>query len=253
MKYSETFEITSHDIDFNNVLRPDRLQMYLQESADHQMRDEAISYSQLYKKGISFIVSRMNVEIYKPIRKYDKIKVKTWHVKGKAANFPRGYEIIKENDVCARAMSNWALINVEDKKLIKYKDYDMSDYSMSDPLEMDIKRRFLIPKDISMEKVETVKVMLGDVDINRHMNNTRYLGIIYNNLPNMTDRFITSINLRYMREAPIGSEIEVFRSEARKPDKIDSRADKVYNFYTLINGNSNLEAEIGIKKYERCV
>ncbi|MBK5253469.1 MAG: hypothetical protein JJE03_03235 [Peptostreptococcaceae bacterium] len=252
MKYSDKFSVTSHDIDYNNVIRPEQLQMYLQESADHQSRDEVIPCDELYKNGYSFILSRINIEIYKPIRKYDEITVNTWHIKGRAANYPRAYEIIKDDEVVVKAMSNWALIEVENKKLVKYNDYDMTKYSIDKPLEMELKERFRISKDLEMDKVDTFKVNLSDTDFNRHLNNTRYLKIIYDNIPDMENSFITSINLRYMKEAPIGSNIEIFRSKAREPIGIDSRADKVYTFYTLVNGNNNLEAEIGIKKYERC-
>jgi acyl-ACP thioesterase len=195
----------------------------------------------------------MNIEIYKPIRKYDKIEVRTWHVKGKAANFPRGYEVLKDGEVYAQAMSNWALVNINSKKLVRYKDYDMSKYSMDDELIIGIKNRFCIPKELDMQKVEKIKVRLSDVDLNGHMNNTKYLRLIYNSIPDMTENYITSINLRYMKEAPMGSEMEIFRSKAREPEGIDSRAEKIYYFYTLVDGQHNLEAEIGIKKYERCI
>jgi acyl-ACP thioesterase len=250
MKYAEHFEVTSHDIDLNNVIRPEQLQLYLQETADHQSRDRAIVCEKLYEMGYTFIVSRMNVEIYEPIRKYDKITVNTWHIKGRAANFPRGYEIIRADKTVARAMSNWALVSVKDKKIVKYNDYDMSSYDMDEPLELKIKSRFRIPKGINFNRVDNHIVKLSDTDINRHMNNTRYLKIIYDNIPDMPRSFITSINIRYMKEAKLDEKIEVFRSEKRKSIGIDEHADFVYNFYTMIDDELNMEAEIGIKKYE---
>jgi hypothetical protein len=53
-----------------------------------------------------------------------------------------------------------------------------------------------------------------------------------------------------MKEAKLDENIEVFRSEKRKSIDIDEHADLVYNFYTMIDDELNMEAEIGIKKYE---
>ena len=247
MKYGEYFNITSHDIDFNNVVRPEQLQMYMQEAADHQSRDQAVECEKLYNMGYTFIVSRMNVEIYKPIRKYDRVLINTWHVKGRAANFPRGYEVVKDGEVLVKAMSNWALVKVDTKKLVKYDEYDMSMYDIDDPMELNIKSRFRIPKELEFHKVDSHIVKLSDTDINRHMNNTRYLKLIYDNIPNMQENFITSVNIRYMKEAKLDDYISIYRSEERNSVEIDNRADKAYNFYTKINDKLNMEAEIGIR------
>ncbi|HKK96092.1 MAG TPA: acyl-ACP thioesterase domain-containing protein [Anaerovoracaceae bacterium] len=247
MKYGEYFNITSHDIDFNSVVRPEQLQMYMQEAADHQSRDQAIECEKLYNMGYTFIVSRMNVEIFKPIKKYDRVLINTWHIKGRAANFPRAYEVIRNGEILASAMSNWALVKVDTKKLVKYDDYDMSMYDIDEPLELNIKSRFRIPKELGFEEVDKHIVKLSDTDINRHMNNTKYLKIIYDNIPNMQNSFITSINIRYMKEAKLKDNISIYRSEERSSLNIDIRADKVYNFYTKIDDKLNMEAEIGIR------
>mgnify|MGYP000999758959 CR=1 FL=1 len=60
--------------------------------------------------------------------------------------------------------------------------------------------------------------------------------------------FITSINLRYVHEAPLGSEFKVYRSDAVDPGEMDYRAEKLIYFYTEADGMLNLEAAVGLKK-----
>ena len=44
MKYSEEYTVKSNEADIHNALRPTQLIQYMQETADHQMRDQDIDY-----------------------------------------------------------------------------------------------------------------------------------------------------------------------------------------------------------------
>ena len=48
MKYSEHYEVTCHDVDQNNHIKPTNLVRYMQETANHQMRDRKPSYYDLF-------------------------------------------------------------------------------------------------------------------------------------------------------------------------------------------------------------
>ena len=105
MFYSEKYTVTSHNVDVNDNLRPTMVAQFMQETANHHMRDRKPSYYDLFAVGKSFIVTRMAIEIYEQIHQYDNIEVKTWRCPEKAATFIRCFLIERDGKVCAREQS----------------------------------------------------------------------------------------------------------------------------------------------------
>lgn len=249
MRFKERYNVRSYEVDLYGALKPMQLMQLLQESGDRQMRAEAVAYDDMYiKEHKAFVVSRMNIEVFAPVYKYSDVEVETWIIPGKGANFPRGYEMYKDGELVARAICNWALVDTISGKIIASKDYDMGSYSMDDEPELTVPRRFRIPKELEFQEVENSKVTVSMIDINMHMNNTVYAAKLYDNIPEAEKYFITSINLRYVHEAPLGSEFKVYRSEAVEPGEMDPRAEKLIYFYTEAGGELNLEAAVGLKR-----
>ncbi len=59
MRYTEKYKVTSHDVDVNNNMKPSLVLRYMQETANHQMRDRKPSYYDLFFAGKSFIITRI--------------------------------------------------------------------------------------------------------------------------------------------------------------------------------------------------
>ncbi len=85
MRYTEKYKVTSHDVDVNNNMKPSLVLRYMQETANHQMRDRKPSYYDLFFAGKSFIITRITIEIYEQIHQYDEIEVATWRCPEKGA------------------------------------------------------------------------------------------------------------------------------------------------------------------------
>ena len=101
---------------------------------------------------------------------------------------------------------------------------------------------------ISREDAETLEtvgqktVRLSDVDYNGHMNNTNYVDMLCDYIPELTagTHRVTVMRIHFSKEAPIGETIEIKR--LRTPD------DK-YIFRTFrSDGDVNVEAEFKIEE-----
>lgn len=247
MQYIEKYEVTCHDVDENNNIRPTQLMRYMQETANHQMRDRKPSYYDLFFEGKAFVITRMSIEIYEQLNQYDHIEVGTWRCQDKGATFPRCYNIRREDKIVAQAYSEWAVPNRITGKLSRSNEIDISGYETDDALNLHIPRRFRFPKDLDFAKVGDKHVFYSDVDMNRHLTNTEYGNMVWNYIPDIIDKEVTSINLRFMKEAPLGSDIEIFMAEPELSFGSDKRAQELYAFKTTINGETNLEAIFGVR------
>ena len=251
MKFTEKYEVTSHDVDVNNNMRPSLIIRYMQETANHQMRDRGPTYFDLFFKGMSFVITRMTVEITSQLHQYDKIEVSTWNCPCKGATFIRCYEITRDGELAARAYSAWAMNNLNTGKLCRTSDVDLSNYESGEPFEMNLPTRVRLPKDIEYENVGSKEVMYSDVDMNVHMNNTNYPDMLWNYIPDIRNKKLTSVNLRFIAEAPLGSTVDIYMGKAAEPYKGDTMAEEAYCFASRVGEKTNVEAVFGLAPVER--
>lgn len=247
MRYTENYTVTSHDVDIRNHLRPSLLQRYLMETADHQMRDRKPSYGEFFSQGKAFILTRISIEVFKQIQKYDEIQVETWRCPEKGATFIRCFTVLCRGELMAKGYSVWAVVNHQTGKLYRASEVDLSNYETEQPHEMQLPERFRLPKDVPFVCAGEKTVFYSDVDINLHMNNTHYADMLWNFIPEVWEKEITSVNLRFLKEAPLGANVEVYRAELGTSLPEDPRAEEIWCFYSKVNGQTNVEAQIGVK------
>lgn len=248
MRYVEHYEVSSHDTDYNNYIRPSLLQRYLIETADHQMRDRRPTYYELFQDGKAFILTRISIEIYGQIKKYDHLDVQTWRCPEKGATFTRCFQVLCEGEVMVKGYSVWAVVNHATGRLCKTSEVDISNYETEEPHEMNIPDRFRLPKDLEFVHVGDKTVFRSETDINRHMNNTYYADMLWNFIPDIEHKAVTSVNLRYQKEAPLGEKIQIFMGKLDAPIPEDKNADETYCFYTRVPEGINVEAMISVKQ-----
>ncbi|MGF6375325.1 acyl-ACP thioesterase [Clostridiales Family XIII bacterium PM5-7] len=240
MKYQETYEVSCHDVDVNNNMRPSLVLRYMQDVANHQMRDRKPSYLELFAEGKSFVLTRVTIEIFEQLHQYDPIVVSSWSCPGKGATFIRCYTIEREGKLAAKAYSEWAVSNRETGKLCKLSEVDISNYDEGPILDMSEPTRFRLPKDVAFTQVGKKHIDYSDVDMNLHMNNTNYPDMLWNHIPHVMEKEVTSINLRFAKEAPFDGEVDIHMGQV----------EDTYLFRTTVNGETNVEAIIKTRALE---
>jgi Acyl-ACP thioesterase len=248
MKYEEKYIVSSHDVDVNNNIKPSLLIRYMQETANNQMRDRKPSYYDMFFAGQSFILTKMNVEIYQQIHQYEHIVAKTWRCPSKAATFVRGYSIERDGELMALSYSEWAVADIETGRLYRTNEIDISNYETDEIPELKLPKRFRFPKDADFREVGTHHVFYSEVDMNRHMNNTNYSDMLWNYIPGVTEKEVTTISLRFMKEAPLDADLRIEMAKLPEPDPSDSKAEETYMFKSLVPGGTNVEAMFGMRK-----
>lgn len=240
MKYTENYEVLAHDAEPRGTIRPGAVLKYMQETANHQLRDEKPSYYDLFDMGLAFVLSRINIKIHKPLHRYERFESSSWHCPSKGVTFQRCYELTRNGEVFAQANSAWALVNINDKSIKKVGDVETEKYTMDEPYESINKLRFKIPNDANLKPVGKKTVMYSEIDVNMHMNNRHYPNMICDFLPNPEGLFVTEIGISFLSEAPLGRELEVLRSEL---------CDGYYYFRTLNGDKVNIEAKVKVEPY----
>lgn len=235
MKFTENYIVNCHDTDLAGNLKPTGWMRYMQDTVNCQMEKIGPSYDELMSRHLSFILSRIKIKFYAPILSHDRIESSTWATtKSHGYSFSRCYEVKKGGEVIAEGSSIWALLDTDTGHFIKTSDFGIP-YGELDPLEMELPRKLRPLGEV--EKVGEKTVFYGDVDQNVHMNNTVYADVLWNFVPDFKNRRMTSFDIIYLSEAPLGETIEIYRGEAENG----------YFFRTVrSDGKVNVEAIIEV-------
>jgi acyl-ACP thioesterase len=137
--------------------------------------------------------------------------------------------------VIADADTTWALVNIDNKSLIRQEDIDIYSFENEPAVTLDIPLRLRFPRGAELESVGSRRIVYSDLDYNMHMNNTRYADMLCDFMPLEDVPAIKGMSLSYLHEAAFGDVIKIYAK------KSDGR----YSFRTVNqNGITCLEAEV---------
>ena len=245
MLYSEKFQVRWHDTDATREVRPSEVLAYMQETANHQFRRHAVSLDELRDtQGVGFILSRIAVDFLTPMHAYEEITVQTATCAGHGLTFPRRFEVLRDGTVTARAMSQWAMVRVADRTLLRAQEAPLC-FGDEPEIVTQMPLRFRVPRELRFEAVGERRVAYSDLDYNMHMNNTHYPDMICDFLEEMTDGEngwrVAAMSLSYIKESHLGATLTVTRSE---------RAEDGTVYIRTLNeaGETCLEAVVKLEK-----
>ncbi len=165
------------------------------------------------KKRLAFILSKIRLRIYRPLYAYEDIEVQTWTCDGRGFAISRFYRIKRGDEVIADADSTWALVNIDDKTLVRQEELRVYDFENEPPVQLDVPTRFKLPKECTLESVGKRRIVYSDLDYNMHMNNTRYPDMLCDHLPTDEIGKISGIFLSYVHEAAFGDTLDVLTAK----------------------------------------
>lgn len=237
MKYSEKIEINNYDVDMHGIVRPTQLLALLEEIGSHEMIKYPPSNDDLRREGKGFILSRIVMSIHKDICEGDCAIGETFATDSRGLSFNRCYQLSTGGEIAAKVYSVWAFVDFNENKLIRYEDVAerMIGGEPEAPLDMELPLRVRMPKADEFSEVAKRKVYYSDTDLNGHMNNTKYLNMLCDFVPDIDKKKLRGINISYISEAPFGDELTVLCKEDGG----------VYYFKTIrSDGKTNCEAAL---------
>ena len=213
MFYTHHYQIRWHDTDANREVRPSRLLMYMQETANNQLQSSGMPLDVLRDEhGLAFILSRISVDIKKPLYAYDEIDVDTWVSDGKGFSFNRYFRVRREGEIVAEASTVWALVSLSDHRLLRTDEFSVA-APVDEPLQTSLPRRVRFPRMEEMQAIGERTVRYSDIDYNGHMNNTNYPDMLCDFLPDVLDKRVTGYALSYLHEGTFGHTLRILYAE----------------------------------------
>ena len=241
MKWTGNYRVNANDVDASNVVSASNLLRYMQDAANSQMEADGPSYVELMDQGYSFVLSRIRVSSYAPLHAHDLIEAQSWACESRGVQFNRCYRVLRDGIIVAEGVSVWALMGIADHRPHRVTEFDFR-YGQDSMIELDLPARFKIPEDVPLSLIGERTVLYADIDMNGHMNNTRYPDVLCSFLGcDMRGQRVISLGISFLSEAVLGESIKFYAGQS----------DGVYYVRTLReNGQTNVEAEIILEPLE---
>lgn len=212
-----------------NRLKPSALLYFVQETAGSQCDLMNLDWDTLSKKHLFWAIIRHRVQITRMPMKGETITVETWPMPTTKVAYPRSVVAYdsKGNEIF-RTISIWVLMNPETRAMVLPGKSGVEISGILRGTELPAPNS-LIP--VSLSARQTRQVCFSDLDINGHMNNTKYLDWIGDLLPssfhgsNVPKEFL----LCYIAEAREGDQLTL------KWEMEDASTLRVDAFRTLEN------------------
>ena len=192
LTYEKKILIRSEQVDMTRKLRMSELFRLMEEASIAHTEKLGCTRDRTLDRGLLWIITRQQAEIEELPAYDEEITVRSWQGDMMHVFFPRFYEIERAGRVIVRGQALWMLIDEESRQMVMPEDYDIfipgrpgSDDMMLAPV--------VIPSELREEESgddgngragagivirQDLVTRFSQVDINGHMNNTRYFDII---------------------------------------------------------------------------
>ena len=207
--YRQEFHIDPVAVDRFGRLKPSVLLLYAQEAAGHHSDLLSFTYEDLARRGLFWAIIRNRVQITRMPREHETITLETWPMPTTRTAYPRStiaYDAA--GNELFRSVSLWVLMDRENRTMVLPGKSGVELEGTLRGLELAAPRS-LSPRVMNTSRSRTV--CFTDLDVNGHMNNTRYLDWVMDLLPSgfHGGHDIRELTLCYMNEALEGQTLSL--------------------------------------------
>jgi medium-chain acyl-[acyl-carrier-protein] hydrolase len=207
--------IRTYDVDASNRLKISSLFLYMQESASASAESLEWGYDDMMREGLFWVLSRAKV-IFKQenFRLGQEITLETWPKRVDGFYALRDFRAFVDPQQPAILITTaWLLINKNSMRPVRSDDLQRRmRYFDADNAIDQLPANIEAPKE--MQEVYKRSIRYSDLDVNRHVNNARYLEFAFDCFTEdfLSQNMVAEIQLHYQNQACFGDELSFSKS-----------------------------------------
>lgn len=214
--YSKEFYVDVGHVDFTGKQKLSSFFLYFQDVATLHAENLGVGMKEMHEIHNSlWVLVKMRVHISRYPKWGERILVETWPEKPERFQFMRNF-IVKdaEDNTIAEATSTWVIIDMDTRRLKVvesiYGTYPLA--SRNRPIDTKLGR---FQPNGPLEIIYRRPVGYSDIDVNGHLNNTKYVDFIMDcfSLDDHRNFTIESVEINYKNEAFAGDTITLFKDK----------------------------------------
>jgi acyl-ACP thioesterase len=220
--YRKKYTVHTSEVDFSQKLKLSALFIYFQNMGTKHAEILEVGRNELQNYDVIWVLIRAKVDVVRYPKWNEDIFIETWPQQPKKIEFERNFIVYdSDNNIIARAITSWVIIDINSRKLKRS--------SLINPKFPIIERERALNCELgkikskgNLEEVYTKTVGYSDIDINEHLNNSRYIDYIMDcfSLEKHKNYFVKSIEIDYVHEALPGDSITLYTDLSRVNENI---------------------------------
>lgn len=207
--FEKDYVVQTYETDPRGFARPVALLNYLQAAAGEHASLLKVAVADLRTSGHTWVLSRLHLAMEQYPRGGHRVRIKTWPALRDTLFTVRDFELYDRGVLIGRATTSWAVLNLKTRRPVKLANvlplYPIhADRALDDPFST-------LPLCEKPERELSLPVLRGDLDLNRHVNNTVYAGWALETIPEEVDNAcrLSGIEISFRAEALYGDTIVV--------------------------------------------
>ena len=204
--YTERLTLRSKDVDMFRRLRTSELFKLLQEASIRHTEELGMGRDRTLDKGILWVLLMQRAEIARMPEYDEQIVLRSWPGKTMHLLFPRFYSLETEaGEELVKASALWGLVDEKSRKAVFPERYGIEIAGSETGKEIDLPGPI---RKLACDREKRFKVPYSFVDLNGHMNNTRYFDLAEDCVGAAAGgKLLKEIRTEYVNEARFGEEL----------------------------------------------
>jgi len=175
LTFEEQFKIRASEVDANQKATLPAICNLLQEIAGNHARQLQFDITDLQKNELTWVLRRLQVQMDRFPDWRETITIRTWPSGGDGLRAHRDFLILdqKEN-IIGRALSYWLILNIENRRPMRIPKEILNSVPKNSEHVLPVTDSSF--KEISQPDIShSFTVRKTDLDLNKHVNNVRYI------------------------------------------------------------------------------
>jgi len=201
--YERRILLRSKDVDMYRRLRLSRLFELMQEAAIAHTEQLGMGRERTLDRGLLWVVTMQQAAITRMPEYDEAVTLRSWPGKTMHVFFPRHYELTgADGEALVRANALWMLVDQQSRRMIFPDRYGIVIGGEARDNELPLP---VSPARLPVAQERRFTVPYSYVDLNGHMNNTRYFDLMEDSIPApAAGEKLRSIHVEYTSEAQLG-------------------------------------------------
>jgi acyl-ACP thioesterase len=207
--HRQDFPVHSYEVDTEGLLAPRALFAFLQEAAGGDAARAGYTMERLAEEQLVWVIQWMRVEIERYPSRGETLTVTTWARGFERAIAWREFDVVDHSGArIAVGTSRWAVVDLRARRLVRLPEFIRRSPVPDRPPALDCGPSALEPAEPA-ELERRFEVRRGDLDMVRHVNNTRYVEWALETVPDevLEGCRPSAFEIAFRREAVYGDTI----------------------------------------------
>lgn len=214
--YEQTYQLRTGDFDrYAHLLPSSILDVFQDVAGVNAEQVPGMTWKELSDAGLFWVVTRIKYEVVETPALHEQVIARTWPLAPTRLGFQRDYTMRKlDGSLLVKCSSDWILMDYKTRSFASARDFYNGPDDFSEEKVFDKKLRKIKTFEPEDEGTQ-FDVSFVDIDINGHVNNSKYPNFVLNALNLAEGETIKTFQIDYRHELRPGDKVTIHSKKER--------------------------------------